>query len=463
MDFYLKQKMSNLSPPSRTIAAIATATGQGGIGIIRLSGDRVPDIAIRLLGQLPPPRYAHYAQFKDAQGHLIDEGLALYFCKPHSFTGEHVLELHTHGSPIVLNLLLKHLLTMDISIALPGEFSERAFLNGKMDLLKAEAIADLINASSEQAAHSAARSLQGVFSQQIFQLVEQLIQLRVYTEATLDFPEEDTDLCSDHYLHTLFEPIQKTLMQIQLNATQGVLLRDGMQVVIAGEPNVGKSSLLNQLSGQDTAIVTDVPGTTRDLLRVHIHIDGFPLHIIDTAGLRVTQDIVEKEGIRRAQEAIAKADQILFVIDANQVDLSLDSTLFFGAELDLNKLILVRNKIDLYQEMPKLEKQKAGYWVASISAKTGAGIELLRMHLKTSLGFSHATENIFIARQRHLIALEKANEHLAQANFHWKNNTSAELMAEELRLCQAALSGITGAFIADDLLGEIFRQFCIGK
>ncbi len=455
--------MSKLSHQPRTIAAIATATGQGGVGIIRISGAKVPDIAIRLLGQLPPPRYAHYAQFKDAQGQLIDEGLALYFCKPHSFTGEHVLELQTHGSPIVLNLLLKHLLTMDVSIALPGEFSERAFLNGKIDLVKAEAIADLISASSEQAAHSAARSLQGVFSQQISQLVEQLIQLRVYIEATLNFPEEEIDLLSDHYLNSRFEPIEKTLMQIKLNATQGVLLRDGMQVVIAGEPNVGKSSLLNQLSGQDTAIVTDIPGTTRDILREHIHLDGLPLHIIDTAGLRATKDFVEQEGIRRAQAAISKADRILLVVDSKENDFKQYPSLFFEANPDLNKLTLIRNKIDLYQETPSLEKHETGYWVASISAKTGAGIELLRTHLKTCLGFSNTIENIFIARKRHLIALEKASIHFEQASIHWKNRISVELMAEELRLCQCALSEITGEFVADDLLGEIFRQFCIGK
>lgn len=445
-----------------TIAAIATPSGQGGVGVIRISGPQTSQIAAILLGKTPTPRHAHYTTFHGADHKILDQGIALYFPKPHSFTGEDILELHTHGSPIILDLLLKHLFSLGAVMAHPGEFSERAFLNGKIDLVQAEAIADLIASSSEQAAFSALRSLQGEFSKRIYHLVELLIQLRVYLEADLDFPDEDIDLLENQHVQNALQKISSTLDQIKKSAKQGVLLRDGMQVVIAGEPNVGKSSLLNQLSGKDNAIVTDIPGTTRDVLREHIHIDGLPLHIIDTAGLRETTDIVEREGIRRAQEAIAQADRILLVLDTDTTALP-DLSKFFDQLPDLNKLTVICNKIDLYAKNPCVEQHPTGYFLVYISAKTGEGIDLLRTHLKSCLGFSNTTEGTFIARRRHLNALEKATHHFNEAQFHLQKNKAIELIAEELRLAQHALSEITGEFLSDDLLGEIFSRFCIGK
>jgi len=447
---------------STTITAIATPPGQGGVGIIRVSGPQAPEIAMRLLGKNPTPRHAHYAVFHDDNGNTLDQGVALYFPKPHSFTGEDVLELQVHGSPVVLDLLVKYLLTLGASLAKPGEFSERAFLNGKIDLVQAEAIADLISASSEQAAYSALRSLQGEFSRRITALVTSLIELRVYIEAGLDFPDEDIDLLADQHVLQLLQKISAELHEVQATAKQGALLRDGMQVVIAGEPNVGKSSLLNQLSGQECAIVTDIPGTTRDVLREHIHIDGLPLHIIDTAGLRATEDVVEREGIRRAQQAFAQADRILLMLDA-KTNVLPDLSQFFDQVPPLEKLIVICNKIDLQNEAPKLEQHAAGYSMVYLSAKTGAGIDLLRTHLKSCLGFTSTTESTFIARRRHLEALTTADKHLQQAKKQLKENNAVELIAEELRLSQAALSEITGEFLPDDLLGEIFSRFCIGK
>jgi tRNA modification GTPase len=451
-------------PPNTTIAAIATPQGQGGIGIIRISGPEVPRIAFLLLGKQPLPRHAHYATFYDADGRTLDQGILLYFPKPHSFTGEAVLELQVHGSPVVLDLLLKHLLTFGLALAKPGEFSERAFLHGKIDLVQAEAIADLISASSEHAAHSAMRSLQGAFSKRIYSLVAALIDLRVYIEAGLDFPEEDIDLLADSHTLDALEKIETAWEEIQGTAKQGALLREGMQVVIAGEPNVGKSSLLNQLSGQETAIVTDIPGTTRDILRTHIHIDGLPLHIIDTAGLRTTEDVVEREGIRRAEQAFAQADHIIWMLDSSCTTLpDLSHSAFFKDIPDLHTLTLIHNKIDLRHQSPRLEQHPAGYWIVHLSAKTGAGVDLLRTHLTSILGFLPATENIFIARRRHLDALDRAHTHLIQAKQQLYVSKAVECIAEELRLAQSALSEITGDFLPDDLLGEIFSRFCIGK
>ncbi len=450
-----------ISPSSTTIAAIATPAGQGGVGIIRISGAKASAIALSLLGKTPTPRHAHYATFRDAREKILDQGIALYFPKPHSFTGEDVLELQVHGSPIILDLLLKHLLTLGAVLAKPGEFSERAFLNGKIDLAQAEAIADLIAATSEQAARSAMRSLQGEFSARITALVASLIELRMYIEAGLDFPDEDIDLLADQHVLKRLQTIDAELHDVKLSAQQGALLRDGMQVVIAGEPNVGKSSLLNQLSGQDSAIVTDIPGTTRDVLREHIHIDGFPLHLIDTAGLRVTEDVVEQEGIRRAQQAFIQADHILWMVDANISALP-DLSAFFD-QVPPNKLTVIYNKIDLYDQAPKLAQHPMGYWMVFLSAKTSDGIDLLRTHLKSCLGFVCGTESSFIARRRHLEALDNADKHLQRTKKGLEKNKSVELIAEELRLSQSYLSEITGEFLADDLLGEIFSQFCIGK
>lgn len=451
-----------MSQHTTTIAAIATPPGQGGVGIIRISGPKTSEIATILLGKTPTPRYAHFTAFHGADHKILDQGLALYFPKPHSFTGEDVLELHTHGSPIVLDLLLKHLLTLDISMARPGEFSERAFLNGKVDLVQAEAIADLISATSEQAAFCALRSLQGEFSQQIHKLLELFIELRVYIEAGLDFPEEDIDLLADQHVLQTLKKIDDALNQIKNTAKQGVLLRDGMHVVIAGQPNVGKSSLLNRLSGQDSAIVTDIPGTTRDVLREHIHIDGLPLHIIDTAGIRETADLIELEGIRRAQKVISEADQILWVVNAENANFS-DLFTGFDQTFPLNKLTVICNKIDLCAKKPSVEQHPKGYWLVYLSAKTGEGIDLLRTHLKSSLGFLGTTESTFIARRRHLDALERAGLHRDKTQLGLQQHHAVELIAEELRLAQQALSEITGEFLPDDLLGEIFSRFCIGK
>jgi tRNA modification GTPase len=448
-----------------TIAAIATPAGRGGVGIIRVSGSQVANVAQKLFGQLPPPRYAHYTTFHTADGVALDQGLALYFPNPHSFTGEDVLELHTHGSPQVLDLMLKRLLELDVALARPGEFSERAFLNGKLDLVQAEAIADLIDAASAQAARSALRSLQGEFSRHIHVVVNALIDLRVYVEAWLDFPEEDINFLGDQYVQHAIDTIATTLVTIEQSAQQGALLRDGMRVVIVGSPNVGKSSLLNQLSGQETAIVTDVPGTTRDVLRERIHIDGLPLHIIDTAGMRESDDIVEREGMRRTEREIADADRILLlldVLDATDSDDPTSALQLFTLPLPLEKLTIIYNKIDLLQQPPRIETHEHGDCAIYLSAKTGAGIDVLRAHLKHCLGFDSHAEGAFIARRRHLDALARAAQHLTHAKTQLHANT-AELLAEELRLMQQALSEITGQFLPDDLLGEIFSRFCIGK
>jgi tRNA modification GTPase len=445
-----------------TIAAIATAPGRSSVGIVRVSGSNVTRIAQALLQQLPIPRHAHYGPFYDQQQQVIDQGLALYFPKPHSFTGEDVLELHAHGSPIVLDLILQQLLQLGVTLARPGEFSERAFLNGKLDLAQAEAIADLIDASSEQAARSAVHSLQGEFSHRINQLLNALIDLRVYIEAMLDFSDEDIEWLSDGRIETSIDTIQQNLTAVQASAQQGAILRDGMHVVIAGRPNAGKSSLLNRLSGQETAIVTDIAGTTRDILREQIHIDGLPLHIIDTAGLRDSEDIVEREGIRRAREAIANADHILLLLDSSNTE-PLDFTAYFDGPVTTDKLTLIYNKIDLTDQPAKITQHTDGHSCVYVSAKTGEGIDLLRQHLKSCLGFTATNESTFIARRRHLDALARAQQHLLQAKAAHTAQLGMELCAEELRLAQQALSEITGQFLPDDLLGEIFSRFCIGK
>lgn len=445
-----------------TIAAIATAPGRSSVGIVRVSGSEAARVAQALLQQLPVPRHAHYGPFYDQQQQVIDQGLALYFPKPHSFTGEDVLELHAHGSPIVLDLILQQLLTLGVTLARPGEFSERAFLNGKLDLAQAEAIADLIDASSEQAARSAVHSLQGEFSRRINQLLNALIDLRVYIEAMLDFSDEDIEWLNDGRIETSIDAIQQNLTAVQDSAQQGAILRDGMHVVIAGRPNAGKSSLLNRLSGQEIAIVTDIAGTTRDTLREQIHIDGLPLHIIDTAGLRDSEDVVEREGIRRAREAIANADHILLLLDSSNTE-PFDLADYFDGPVSTDKLTLVYNKIDLAGQTAKITQHADGHSCVYVSAKTGDGIDLLRQHLKSRLGFTATNENTFIARRRHLDALARAQQHLLQAKAAHTAQLGMELCAEELRLAQQTLSEITGQFLPDDLLGEIFSRFCIGK
>lgn len=449
-----------------TIAAQATATGRAGVGIIRVSGPAVSAVATAILGKVPKPRTAEYLPFLDEQKQTLDQGIALYFPGPNSFTGEDVLELQGHGGPVLLDMLLRRVLQMkDVRIARPGEFSERAFLNDKLDLTQAEAIADLIDASSEQAARSAMHSLQGEFSRKIHDLVEKVIYLRIYVEAAIDFPDEEIDFLSDGKVAGDLAEIISDLAGIQKQATQGSILREGMRVVIAGRPNAGKSSLLNALAGREAAIVTEIAGTTRDVLREHIHIDGMPLHIIDTAGLREATDKVEQIGIERAWQEIEQADRVLFMVDGTTTNATSPADIWpdFMSRLpkDLG-LTVIRNKADLTGETTGAS-QDGDYPVFHISAKTNSGIDQLRDHLKACMGFDANTEGSFIARRRHLDALERAAEHLAIGNAQLHNHLAGELLAEELRLTQQHLNEITGEFSSDDLLGRIFSSFCIGK
>lgn len=445
---------------SETIVAPVTPPGRGGVGIIRISGPLTKLISSTVLQQNLTPRHAYHLPFIAADHSVIDEGIAIFFKAPHSFTGEDVLELQGHGAPIVIDRLIKEIMQLGARMAKPGEFSERAFLNGKIDLTQAEAIADLINAHSYEAAQSALRSLQGEFSKYVNQLVESLIELRIYVEATIDFPDEELDFLGDflddgRVMQPLIQLIN-SIEALQISAKQGALLNEGMTVVITGEPNVGKSSLLNALSQKDSAIVTDIPGTTRDILREQINIDGLPLHIIDTAGLRDTQDIVEQEGIKRAKKAIESADVILMLVDCTK-ETRIDLTRF-----PANKpIIIVKNKIDLVNQAPQLV-EKIGITEIYLSAKKQLGVHLLRDYLKKQCGFQGA-EGIFIARRRHLEALNRAHQHLMQAKHQIETSKAGELLAEDLRQAQKSLSEITGEFTSDDLLGKIFSSFCIGK
>lgn len=443
---------------SDTITAIATPPGRGGIGIIRISGTQTPMIAEAVLGFIPQPRFATHTLFRDKNNVIIDDGIALFFPNPNSFTGEDVLELHGHGGPVVQDCLLRCILQCGARLARPGEFSERAFLNDRLDLAQAEAIADLIDASSEQAARAAVRSLQGEFSKHIQQLVEKLIHLRMYVEAAIDFPEEEIDFLSDGKVSAELENILQTLCDVLAAAQQGSLLREGMNVVIAGKPNAGKSSLLNALSGRDSAIVTNIPGTTRDVLREMIHIDGMPLHIIDTAGLRESADQVEQEGVRRAWAEIEKADRILLVVDDQNKET--DSHAIFTS--NKTPLTIIRNKIDLTNNSPDTTHENE-ITVITLSVKTGAGLPLLREHLKHCMGFNGAGEGNFIARRRHLDALKRAEQFLLKGQNELESRRAGELLAEDLRMAQQALSEITGEFTSEDLLGRIFSSFCIGK
>ncbi|MCG9698133.1 tRNA uridine-5-carboxymethylaminomethyl(34) synthesis GTPase MnmE [Shewanella sp. Isolate11] len=449
-----------------TIVAQATAPGRGGVGIIRVSGDKASDVAMAVLGHLPKTRYADYCDFKDDQGQVIDQGIALFFKGPNSFTGEDVLELQGHGGQIVLDMLINRV--MDISgvrIAKPGEFSEQAFMNDKLDLTQAEAIADLIDATSEQAAKSALNSLQGEFSTQIHELVEQVTNLRLYVEAAIDFPDEEVDFLSDGKIAGSLNHIIDKLDSVQSSAKQGAIIREGMKVVIAGRPNAGKSSLLNALAGKESAIVTEIAGTTRDVLREHIHLDGMPLHIIDTAGLRDTTDTVEQIGIERAWAEIDTADQVLFMVDGTTTDAVDPHDIWpdFIDRLPKNLgITVIRNKADLTGE-PLATSEDHGHKVFKLSAKTGLGVAELKDHLKTLMGYKSNLEGGFIARRRHLEALELASSHLLLGKEQLEVFQAGELLAEELRMCQLALSEITGKFTSDDLLGKIFSSFCIGK
>jgi len=449
-----------------TIAAVATAQGRGGVGIVRVSGPLAGKLAEEICQRELKPRYAHYGPFfADAQ-QVLDEGLALYFPGPHSFTGEDVLELQGHGGPVVLDLLLRRCVQLGARLANPGEFSERAFLNDKLDLAQAEAIADLIEASSEQAARNALRSLQGEFSRRVHGLTERLISLRIYVEAAIDFPEEEIDFLADGHVLSLLDGVRTDLAGVLREAGQGALLRDGMTVVIAGRPNAGKSSLLNALAGREAAIVTEIAGTTRDVLREHIHIDGMPLHVVDTAGLRNTDDQVERIGVERALKAIGEADRILLVVDATAPEAD-DPFALWPEFLDLRpepaKVTLIRNKADLSGESVMLEACNDGHITISLSAKSAEGLDLLREHLKACMGYEQTSESSFSARRRHLEALRQASTHLEHGHAQLTLAGAGELLAEDLRMAQQSLGEITGAFSSDDLLGRIFSSFCIGK
>tara|TARA_B110000908_G_scaffold154879_1_gene192592 strand:- start:83 stop:1480 length:1398 start_codon:yes stop_codon:yes gene_type:complete len=458
-----------------TIVAIATAPGRGGVGIVRVSGPDAKAIASLITDSQLAPRYASYGAFYEANSSIntksdqvIDYGLTLFFPGPHSFTGEDVLELQAHGGPVILDYLLSEIIKLGARLARPGEFSERAFLNNKMDLTQAEAIADLISSASLQAARNAVRSLQGQFSKKIMSLVEAVINLRVYVEAAIDFPEEEIDFLADGKVSSDLDTILNQLNRVFSEAKQGSLVREGMTVVIAGKPNAGKSSLLNALSGRDSAIVTEIEGTTRDVLREHIQIDGMPLHIIDTAGLRDSPDIIEQEGIRRAWEEINRADRILLVVDSTtsrEIDpIKLIGDL--GPDISnklssLDNVTIVHNKADLSGQA--IEIVEAEQTLITLSAKDDQGIELLRQHLKACMGYDGAGEGGFTARRRHLDALTNAQEALYAGQQQLLSYGAGELLAEDLRHCQNALSEITGEFSSDDLLGKIFSSFCIGK
>jgi len=443
-----------------TIAAIATPPGRGGIGIVRLSGPQTRTIAKDVLGRLPRPRHATHAKFCDASGQPIDQGLALFFPAPHSFTGEDVLELHGHGGPMVLDMLLERALGLGARLARPGEFSERAFLNGKLDLAQAEAVADLIEAGSVSAARSAMRSIEGEFSRRVQSLVEGVTRLRMYVEAAIDFPEEEVDFLADERVSQELEVLSQNLDQLNAATHQGVLLHDGMTAVLAGPPNAGKSSLLNALAQFESAIVSPIPGTTRDVLRERIHLDGMPLHVVDTAGLRESRDEIEAEGIRRARGQMELADRVLLV---------LDDTLGGSIPSEVVNLLpshprrtVIRNKIDLTGRAPGITGPPEAIEI-SLSAKSGAGLDVLRQHLKECMGFQPAGEGTFIARRRHLDALRRAQGCITRGQAQLKEARAGELLAEELRLAQRALGEITGEFTSDDLLGRIFSSFCIGK
>jgi tRNA modification GTPase len=447
---------------SETIVAIATPPGKGGVGIVRVSGPLSQSIATTILHYQPKLRYAHYSPFYNKQGEVLDEGIALFFKGPHSFSGEDVLELQAHGGPVVLDRLLSCIIALGARQAEPGEFSKQAFLNNKIDLSQAEAIADLINAESEQAARSALRTMQGALSNHIHGLLDRLIQMRVFVEAALDFPEEEIDFIAESSLLQDLEGLSHDMDTLIAQAGQGVVLQEGMHVVIAGPPNAGKSSLLNALSGRDSAIVTALAGTTRDLLKEHIHIDGMPLHVMDTAGIRESDHVVEQEGIRRAKQAMAQADLILYVYDGCDKNKPLTFEQSMPAEMTTIPSMTIVNKIDLLGDKEQCV-QENGKTTLYLSAKETLGIDLLKDALKKHMGYNRASENDFSARRRHIDCLQCTNDHLKKGLLVMKKHGSAELLAEDLRCAQEKLAEITGEFGSDDLLGKIFSSFCIGK
>lgn len=448
-----------------TIAAQATAPGRGGVGIIRVSGPKARQVASAVIGGIPTPRFAQYGPFLDDEGTVLDQGIALFFPSPHSFTGEDVLELQGHGGPVVMDFLLQRVQTLGCRLANPGEFSERAFLNDKLDLAQAEAIADLIDSSSQQAAKCALRSLQGEFSKRIYTLVEALTRLRIYVEAAIDFPEEEIDFLADGIVQGRLEDIMQSLQLVKGEARQGSLIREGMNVVIAGRPNAGKSSLLNALAGKDAAIVTDIAGTTRDVLREHIHIDGMPLHIIDTAGLREAPDEVERIGISRAWQEIHAADRVLLMVDSTHTAAEDPHQIwpeFVEALNDDAKITIIRNKADLSGEPIGMQDTDHTPLI-NLSAKDHLGVDVLREHLKTCMGYQATSEGGFLARRRHLDAIDRAEQLLSIGHSQLIHNNAGELLAEDLRQAQQVLGEITGQVSSDDLLGKIFSSFCIGK
>jgi len=451
-----------MSADHDTIAAIATASGRGGIGIIRISGAKAKEICEQLLGAQIPAREACFRLFKEHDNSTIDSGLALYFKSPASYTGEDTLELQGHGGPVVLDILLKRVLALGARLAEPGEFTQRAFLNNKLDLAQAEAVADIIDAGTAAAATSAQRSLQGAFSERINDLQAQLTHLRLYVESAIDFSDEEIDFLAGDELQKLISTLQQAFKILTETAKQGSLLRDGMTVVLAGKPNAGKSSLLNALSQRDTAIVTEVAGTTRDVLREQIEIDGMPVHIIDTAGLRETSDIIEQEGVKRAKHAISEADQVLLVVD-DQESGSDDYLTLLKDIPSTAPVTIVFNKVDITGAKLGEAKTEAGHKIVKLSAKHKQGLDVLTQHLKAQMGFNSEEKNVFLARRRHLDALARSNQFLNDGIEQLLHEQAGEMFAEDLRLAQNALSEITGKMTPDDLLGEIFSSFCIGK
>ena len=443
---------------SNTIAAIATPQGQAGIGVVRVSGKDLAWLAIQLLGKAPTPRVATRSEFVDAEGEPIDSGIAILFRGPASYTGEDVLELQGHGGPVVLQMLLRRCLELGARLAEPGEFTRRAFLNDKIDLAQAESVADLIGASSERAARCALRSLRGDFSAVIEDLARELVELRMLVEATLDFPEEEVDTIHRDDALARLDRLSEKVSQALRGGRQGGVLRSGLQVVLAGQPNVGKSSILNRLAGEEVAIVTDIPGTTRDAVRQTIQVEGVPMHIIDTAGLRETVDRIEKIGIQRSWDAMGKADVLLYVVDACAGPELAGDTVMSRLPQNL-KRVIVFNKIDLSGDRSSASEDPTG-WTVYLSARTGEGIEGLRRTLLGLAGWQSGSEDVFMARERHLVALERVSEALLQAR---QQLARSELLAEDLRLAQGELNLVTGEFTSDDLLGEIFSRFCIGK
>jgi len=443
---------------SSLIAAVATPPGRGGIGVLRASGFGVKELARAVLGRLPEPRRATLARFLDRDGCAIDRGIALYYPAPASYTGEDTLELQGHGGTAVMQLLLERCLELGARLAEPGEFTRRAFLNDKLDLAQAESVADLIEAGTAQAARCAMRSLEGEFSAAVNEMAQSLVELRMLVEATLDFPEEELDLLKAADAEGRLDGVRARLSRVREAARQGSLLREGIHVVLVGRPNVGKSSLLNQLAGEEVAIVTEIPGTTRDAIRQAIQLEGVPLHVVDTAGLRETEDAVERVGMERTRRAIGRADLALLMVDRGEGESEADRAILASLPPAL-AVIKVHNKIDLSGEVPRAVSE-GGRCEVWISATTGAGVDLLRDQLLEEAGWHPGGEGLYMARARHLAALESAAAHLEQA--HGRAG-ELELFAEELRLAQQELSAITGEFSADDLLGEIFARFCIGK